>query len=58
MSYDEFYKWMDYYNKEPFGADRQEQQMATLMYIVTSLTGKSISKPKDFMQLANRNHTI
>ncbi len=49
MSYDEFFQWMEYYNKEPFEADRNEIQMANLSSIVVGLTGKSKLKTKDFM---------
>jgi len=49
MSYDELYKWMEYYNKEPFSADRQELQMANLSSIVVNLVGKSKLGTKDFM---------
>lgn len=48
MSYEEFCKWINYYNKEPFAADRQEFQMAHLMQMVASFGG-SKTKIKDFM---------
>ena len=49
MSFQELYKWYDYYNQEPFLADRLEIQMATICQIVASFGSKNPPKHKDFM---------
>lgn len=48
MSIRELYEWYDYYNEEPFLADRLEIQLATLSLMVSGF-GKSKSKHSDFM---------
>lgn len=53
LSYRELYKWYEYYNEEPFLADRNEQQMAILSNLVASFGG-SKAKVKDFM-VSNKN---
>ncbi len=35
----ELHEWFDYYNQEPFFADRNEQQMAQLSTMVSSFMG-------------------
>lgn len=48
MSFRELYDWYEYYNNEPFFADRIEIQLATLSLMVSSF-GKSKAKHEDFM---------
>ena len=48
MSIRELYEWYDYYNEEPFLADRLEIQLATISLMVAGF-GKSKSKHSDFM---------
>lgn len=48
MSYREFYDWCEYYNLEPFFADRIETQLATVCTMIAGF-GKSKSKHSDFM---------
>jgi len=48
MSYQELYDWYEYYNQEPFLADRLEIQLATVCQMVGSFGGSKL-KTKDFM---------
>jgi len=49
MSTQELYKWYEYYNEEPFLADRIEVQLATVCQMVASFGSKNPPKHKDFM---------
>lgn len=49
MSIQELYDWYDYYNQEPFLADRIEQQLAMSNYILFSTNSKKKAEFEDFM---------
>ena len=51
MSWREFYDWYEYYNQEPFFADRIETQLATISLIAASFGASKNKRPKheDFM---------
>lgn len=51
MSWREFYDWYEYYNQEPFFADRIEIQLATISLMIRSFGGSKGKKPThdDFM---------
>jgi len=48
MSIRELYEWYDYYNEEPFLADRLEIQLATVCTMIAGF-GKSKLKHSDYM---------
>ncbi len=48
MSIRELYEWYEYYNEEPFLADRLEIQLATISMMVAAF-GKSKPKHSDYM---------
>ncbi len=48
MSLRELYEWYDFYNEEPFFADRLEIQMANLCNIAGSFGGSKL-KHSDYM---------
>ena len=49
MSIRELSSWYEYYQIKPFHADRLEQQMATLSYILAVSNGSDDATPMDFM---------
>lgn len=48
MSVSELHEWYEYYEQEPFLADRLEIQLATLSSMVGGFGGSKL-KPNDFM---------
>ena len=55
MTQQEYSEWQEYYNIEPFAADRAEMQLATLSFL-TSTTNGGKSKFADFL-VSNKNKT-
>ena len=49
MSLRELYDWYEYYNNEPFFADRIEIQLATVCTMIAGFGSKSKPKHDDFM---------
>jgi hypothetical protein len=39
MTHQELSEWYEYYNIEPFKADRQESQLATLSFLISTANG-------------------
>ena len=54
MSYSEYKEWQEYYNIEPFYADRIEMQIAATNTILSNTAGAK-SKLKDFVISRNNN---
>lgn len=49
MSVRELHEWYQYYNEEPFIADRLEIQLATIGFILASQNSKKKFKHSEFM---------
>lgn len=49
ISSTELQEWIEYYNLEPFGVDRNEIQLASLSYMLASFMGNTKAKTTDFM---------
>lgn len=54
MTNTELEEWKDYYNLEPFPADRQEYQMAVLCQVIAATNGVK-AKVEDFMVCDREN---
>lgn len=55
MTHQELLEWHEYYNVEPFTADRTEMQLATMSFLISTSNGGK-SDIKDFT-LSNKQHT-
>jgi len=49
MSVRELHEWYEFYNEEPFFADRLEIQMANASLMIASFSGSKKAKHSDYM---------